>query len=286
MAKSDKGITMKILVTGHEGFIGQNMMKHLADLDHDVEGYEWNDGVLPEVKGFDCVIHLGAISATTERDVEKIMTQNYEFSYRLLMLCNEHGVDMHYASSASVYGNAEQDTELGYSEECPLAPQSPYAWSKYLFDRLVLKSLDRLSIKVYGFRYFNVYGPHEEHKGFQASLYSKWTKNKGPHDLFDVSGEVLRDFVHVEDLCKIHSIFLESPHIESGIYNLAAGNPTNVGRLAALMGSSAGVEFNTVPMPEELKSQYQFSTRANVVKLQMALGHYTFRDIERVSTGL
>lgn len=160
---------MKILITGHEGFIGQNMMTRMRDQGHDVEGYEYN-GKVPDVQGFDQVIHLGAISSTTETDVEKIMSQNYEFSYHLLMACNKHGVNLHYASSASVYGNADPDTEIGYSEECPVAPKSPYAWSKYLFDRLVLKSLPYLTIQVHGMRYFNVYGPGENHKGDQASL--------------------------------------------------------------------------------------------------------------------
>lgn len=270
---------MKILVTGHEGFIGQNMMKWLANQGHEVEGYEWNEGVLPNIEGFDWVVHLGAISSTTERDVEKIMTQNYEFSYRLLMLCNQHKVNMQYASSASVYGDAEPDTELGYSEECPVAPKSPYAWSKYLFDRLVLKSLDQLSIKVQGFRYFNVYGPGEDHKGEQASLWHKWNKGSGPFDIFEGSEEIKRDFIHIDDVCHLQymTMLLQSP---SGIYNVGTGRPVAIGRIAAVYEHLKGKKFNVVPMPDKLKSQYQYYTCANNLKIIKEVMAHAFKQID------
>jgi ADP-L-glycero-D-manno-heptose 6-epimerase len=268
---------MKILITGHRGFIGQNLFNQLAQ-NHTVDGWEWGDSLFPDVIGYDCVVHLGAISATTERDVDKILNQNYEFSYKLLMHCSTHGVDFHYASSASVYGDSEPDTDSGFSELCSPAPMNPYAWSKYLFDRLVMKSIPSMkNIKVYGFRYFNVFGPHEEHKGAQASLWSKWNANPGPHDLFQESDDVYRDFVHVSDVCNIHEMFLDKQP-ESGIYNIGSGKATSIGLTAR---KYKGVEFNVISMPEELKGQYQFFTQANNKKLLDVIGDYTFKEFKQ-----
>lgn len=269
---------MKILITGHRGFIGQNLVNHLSlNEGHEVNGWEWGDSVFPNVQGYDCVIHLGAISATTERDVDKILNQNYEFSYKLLLACSEHGVDLHYASSASVYGNSKPDTVDGFSEECSPAPMNPYAWSKYLFDRLVSKSINHMKIKVYGFRYFNVFGPHEDHKGAQASLWSKWNATTGPHDLFEESDDVYRDFIHVSDICNIHQMFLDIQP-QSGIYNIGSGKSTSIGQTAKRY---RGVKFNTIPMPQELKGQYQFFTQANNKKLLNVIGDYTFEEFKQ-----
>jgi len=97
---------MRILVTGHKGFIGQNLTKALIEQGHFVDGYEWPDR-LPYLYEYDWVIHLGAISTTTETNVEKIMDQNFDFSVKLINLCKEFGVNFQYASSASVYGLKE-----------------------------------------------------------------------------------------------------------------------------------------------------------------------------------
>lgn len=264
---------MKILLTGHKGFIGQNLMMYLFN--HDVDGWEFGDSEFPDVKGYDLVIHLGAISATTERDVDKIMTQNYEFSYKLFVACCQHKVDFHYASSASVYGPGEN----GFSETAPPAPMNPYAWSKYLFDRLVLKTLPSVDINVYGFRYFNVFGPHEEHKGAQASLWSKWTRSSGPHALFEESDRVYRDFIHVDDVCYVHNYFIENPP-QSGIYNVGSGKATCIADAARTF---SGVEFDKVPMPDELKGQYQFYTQADISKLLNVIGEYSFKEFHQDS---
>lgn len=289
---------MKVMVTGCGGYIGSNLVKFLISKEYEVDIWDWefNPEQLPDIdESYDWVFHLGAISSTTEKDVEKIMTQNYEYSYRLLMLCNEKKVNLQYASSASVYGDAEWNTDLGYSEECAPAPKSPYAWSKYLFDRLVLKSIPHLDIKVYGFRYFNVWGDNivddlgsgkdESDKGEQASLWYKWRHTQGPHDLFKESNDIYRDFVHVEDVCAVHWIISHLNELpESGIYNLGSGKKLSIGNIASahLIGNPhLDNVFNEVEMPEELKGQYQYNTQANIVKLMNVLGMYTFTDIEK-----
>ncbi|MCE2518161.1 MAG: NAD-dependent epimerase/dehydratase family protein, partial [Alphaproteobacteria bacterium] len=184
---------MNILVTGHAGFIGQHMMARLTALGHAVEGYEWDEQLFPEVEGLDAVIHLGAISATTYPDLEQIMRQNYDFSVRLLHACIDHQVPFQYASSASVYGQTTHFTEDGV-----LAPQSYYAWTKYLFDRYARDYLDR-GIAVTGLRYFNVFGHSgEEHKGGMSSPYHKFREqavSTGAIKLFRNSDQYLRDFV-------------------------------------------------------------------------------------------
>jgi len=155
---------MKILVTGYKGFIGQNLSQYLISKGHEVEGWEFMENAVPDPSAYDWVIHLGAISDTTCTDVEQIMANNFENSMRLLQACDTMGTNFQYASSASVYGPTTHFTEDG-----PLLPQSPYAWSKYLFDRFVKQHINDFNVIVQGFRYFNVYGPYEDHKGNQAS---------------------------------------------------------------------------------------------------------------------
>jgi ADP-L-glycero-D-manno-heptose 6-epimerase len=252
---------MKILITGYKGFIGQNMVNALKD-DHDLSFYEWGYAP-PEFEGLDWVIHLGAISSTTERDVEKIMRQNHDFSCMLLMACQLNGVNLQYASSASVYG-----LNTDFNEDAPLNPMSPYAWSKYLFDRHV-KSQKFDKIIVQGFRYFNVYGPNEGHKGDQASPYSKFekqAKETGVIKLFEGSENYKRDFVPVETVCEVQKRFLNVK--ESGIWNLGTGRPTSFEDVARMVANKYGAKIEYIPMPDNVKAQYQTYTCADVTKLR------------------
>lgn len=251
---------MKILITGHEGFIGKNLVNHL-ELSHDVFGYEWTIDGLPDVKDFDWVIHLGAISSTTERDIDKIMLQNYEFSKWLYNECNTKRVNFQYASSASVYG-----TNLNFEEDAPKQPQSYYAISKYLFDRWVMNQ--KHNIIVQGFRYFNVYGPHEDHKGNQASPVTKFfkqAKTSGLIKLFENSDQYKRDFIYVGDCCNIHKFMLSTT--QSGIFNIGTGTAVSFQEVANLIAKRFNAKVEYIPMPDELKGQYQEYTCANIEKL-------------------
>lgn len=251
---------MKILITGHKGFIGQNLTLYLQK-DHALFGYEWQETMLPEVEGFDWVIHLGAISSTTERDVDKIMLQNYEFSKWLYNQCNRKGVNLQYASSASVYGPNEQ-----FNEDAPKQPQSPYAWSKYLFDRWVWQQDHNITVQ--GFRYFNVYGPMEDHKRNQASPVTKFTKQAKESKnitLFENSENYKRDFVFVGDVCEAHKQLLENK--TSGLYNIGTGTATSFQHVAEVIAKKYKASITHIPMPENLQGQYQKYTCADITKL-------------------
>lgn len=252
---------MKILITGHQGFIGQNLTLYLQN-EHELFGYEWQEDSLPEVEGFDWVIHVGAVSSTTETNVDKVMLQNYEFSKWLFNQCNSKGVNLQYASSASVYG-----TNKDFNEDAPKQPQSPYAWSKYLFDRWVW-GLPQHNIIVQGLRYFNVYGPLEDHKGNQASPITKFTEQAiktGRIKLFENSDKYLRDFIFVGDVCEIHKQLLENK--TSGLYNTGTGTTTSFKDVAEIIANKHNALITEIPMPEQLKNQYQDYTCADTNKL-------------------
>lgn len=252
---------MKILVTGHKGFIGQNMVRALEG--HELSLYEY-DGTMPSVEGLDWVVHIGAISSTTERDIEKIMTQNYDFSVNLLNDCIKHNVHFQYSSSASVYGLVSD-----FSETSPVDPKTPYAWSKYLFERYTQAM--RTNIRIQGFRYFNVYGPGEDHKGDQASPFHKFAKQEretGKVKVFENSESYSRDFVHVDVICKTHIDFFDVP--ESGIWNVGMGRVMSFMEVAKKFSDN----IETFPMPSILKDSYQKYTCANMTKTHNTLKKY------------
>lgn len=251
---------MKILITGHKGFIGNNLYKYLSAT-HTVDGWEYTAGQMPEIQNYNCVIHLGAISSTTFSDVDQLMLQNYEFSVELINLCNDFNIDFQYASSASVYGNTQN-----FKEDSSLQPQSPYAWSKYLFDRYVKNK--QFNIKVQGFRYFNVYGEGEDHKENQASPYTKFKKQAlttGIIELFENSNQYCRDFVCVNDVCLLHKKMLGVKH--SSIYNVGTGRPVSFETVAKEIAQKYDATIKYIPMPINLKLQYQNYTCADLTLL-------------------
>lgn len=259
---------MKILLTGHRGFIGSHILRALIAKGHDVRTFEWGDDrELLDTSDRDWCIHIGAISSTTERDVDKVMRQNYDFSCSLLNRCMNTGTHFQYASSASVYG---LNTE--FREDSPVDPRTPYAWSKYMFERHALKSqeyADYNNYRIQGFRYFNVYGPQgEEHKGNQASPFAQFARQATEHGeiaVFENSDQYLRDFIPVEMVVDYHLRFLNCP--ASGVFNIGTGQARSFQSVA----ESFGVPIRTVPMPEALKSSYQAYTCADMTKTRSVL---------------
>jgi ADP-L-glycero-D-manno-heptose 6-epimerase len=266
---------MKVLITGHKGFIGQNLVKYIQDnTDWEVRTWEWGDSTYPTVDGNDWVIHLGAISSTTEQDVDKVLKQNLEFSQWLHTACQRMYVNLQYSSSASVYGLGKS-----FSETAPVDPKTPYAWSKYLFERWA--STQPHNRIVQGFRYFNVYGNHEEHKGNQASPISqfRWQAKQGKIKLFHNSGNYLRDFVAVEDICRVHVEYIKRVK-DSGVWNIGTGRAVSFQHVADLISRNNNVPIEYVDMPDILKSSYQQYTCADLTKLEDALGSQRWISIE------
>lgn len=260
---------MKILLTGHRGFIGSNMLKLLREYNYEVTTFEWGDP-LPDVSGHEWVIHMGANSSTTERDIEKIMYQNVDFSIWLLNRCIEHGVDFQYSSSASIYGLRKQN----FTEDAPVDPRNPYAWTKFLVERHIqnLSPKSLKGIRVQGFRYFNVYGPGEDHKKDMASPYHKFTKQyseTGKIKLFENSDKYYRDFVPVEQVCQTHLDFFNVR--ESGVWNVGTGFPKSFLEVALSIAPKEALEF--IPMPDNLRDSYQEYTCADMSKTLNSLQH-------------
>jgi len=256
---------MNILITGHRGFIGKNLWLYFKSKGHNVQGWEWGDTpefLLP--RDLDLVIHCGAISSTTERNAEKLMEKNYKFTTDLIVKCLEQNVNLQYASSASVYGDGKTFRE---TDDC--RPLNGYAWSKYLIDKFVEESISMpLPINIQGFRYFNVYGDWESLKGNQASPISKFKKQATLGEsimLFEDSENYIRDFVCVDDICKVHEQMAEQD--VSGIFNVGTGQAISFQKVGELISKKYNVPINYIPMPGNLKGSYQEFTQANIEKL-------------------
>lgn len=259
---------MKILVTGSSGFIGKNMMAFLSKQpEWQVDGYDYDPEVMPDVRPYDWVIHLGAIADMTETDVDKVLKQNYEFSQQLFNDCNKHGVHLQYASSSSVYGDTKD-----FSETAQCHPQTPYAWSKYLFDRWVFQQEQHVMVQ--GFRYFNVYGKWMGLRGNRANAIHKWreqARKQGYIEVWENAEHIYRDWTYVIDVCRLHLDFMNTV-VGSGIWNVGSGLPHSFLDIAEAIAEQEGVEIRTIPMPDSEKSRFRQKTCADLKHLKATIG--------------
>lgn len=261
---------MTMFVTGHAGFIGQNMVRHLHTLGVPYRTYDPRvDGLMQpdqlDLTDIQWVIHLGAISSTTETDVKKVLDANVTWSIQLFELCEHAHINFQWASSASVYGGASD-----FRETTPCAPLNLYARSKWLLEQYVM--MRKFRVVHQGFRYFNVYGDLESHKGAQASPHTQFTqqaKTTGEIRMFDNSHTSFRDFVHVDQVVHIHELMWDSP--ESGIWNVGTGNSVSFAQVAAQIAHAHDAQVTTIPFPEHLVGVYQYHTCADLTKLNTTL---------------
>lgn len=269
---------MKILVTGYKGFIGSHFTKRFPE----AIGYDPEDGkkeLIKKIGECEAVIHLGAKSSTTEKDIEKVLSNNLDFSMSLLDHCIRKNIPFQYASSASVYGKI-QDGHAA-SEDDPVDPLSPYAWSKYLLEREIRKYCAGLKKyhKVQGFRYFNVYGEGERHKTNMMSPISRFLNqaiNEEEIKVFYNSENFYRDFVYAGDIVNIQTEFLNKVG-ENGVWNIGTGKTTSFQNIAETISIFTGASIEKIPMPDGLEKQYQNWTLSNNDKLFKSIGNYLFR---------
>ena len=290
---------MSIIVTGGAGMIGSNIIKGLNDggknniivvdnlkdgkkfwnlTELDISDYFDKIDFLDKVqnrKGFEnveAVFHEGACSSTTEWDGQYMMENNYEYSKVLLHYCLERKVPFFYASSAATYGDSTVYKEESENEN----PINIYGYSKYLFDQYVHRNETSFESQVVGFRYFNVYGPREQHKGSMASvafhLNNQIQAGENPK-LFEGSGgygngEQRRDFIYVSDAVNINLWMMEHPEV-MGIFNIGTGKSQTFNEVAESVIKYHGKgEIEYIPFPNHLKESYQSFTEADLTKLR------------------
>ncbi len=300
-----------IIVTGGAGMIGSNIVKtlneqghndilvvdHLKDgtkfanlVDLDIADYMDRDDFITQIMAGDdfgpieAIFHEGACSATTEWDGKYMMLNNYEYSKELLHFCLERQIPFLYASSAATYGGRDHDFIEEKQYEGAL---NVYGYSKQQFDNYVRRIWldaeergEKLS-QITGFRYFNVYGPREQHKGSMASvafhLHTQITEGKNPK-LFEGSNIFKRDFVYVGDVCKMNLWFLENS--VSGIFNCGTGNAESFQAVAdAVIKHHGKGEVEIVPFPAHLEGRYQKYTQADLTKVRAAGYNAPFKSV-------
>jgi ADP-L-glycero-D-manno-heptose 6-epimerase len=298
-----------ILVTGGAGFIGSNIVASLAERGEGVIICDWlgqNDkwrniakaeieDVVPPgqiadyLKTLDrpltAVIHMGAISATTEADGDALMANNFRLSKFYWHYCTQHRIPFIYASSAATYGDGSQGfrDDASIDALARLEPLNGYGWSKHLFDRWVVRQLALEAPRPpqwAGLKFFNVYGPNEYHKGGQASVVShlfRQLEAGEPATLFQshhpdyTDGGQLRDFVWVGDCVDVTMWLLDNPEV-NGLFNLGTGAARSFADLARAVFAALEQPENIryIPTPEAIRDKYQYFTEADMKRLRAA----------------
>ena len=220
------------------------------------------------------IFHQGACSNTMEWDADFLYNNNLLYSKELLNFSQKNKTPLIYASSASVYGVGKIFKESVEFED----PINLYAYSKFKFDQLVRQELIKSETQIVGLRYFNVYGPQEQHKGTMASVafhLHNQLKDNEEIKLFEGSegyddGEQRRDFIYVEDVVKVNLWFLKNQKV-SGIFNIGTGKSQTFNEVAhSVINWNKRGKINYIPFPEKLKGAYQSYTQADISKLRKA----------------
>ncbi len=290
---------MRIIVTGGAGFIGSAIVWRLNELGYDDilivdrmdDTDKWKnlvplqfedlvdaDEFLDELDVFDDVdalIHMGACSSTTERDTRYLLKNNYQYTKELLDFAREHEMRFIYASSAATYGDGMAGMNDGTNNLDSLRPLNAYGYSKHLFDQYAHRY--GMFDHIVGLKFFNVFGPNEEHKADMRSLVSKayeQIRSTGKLQLFKSAhpdypdGEFGRDFIYVKDAVDMTLHFLENR--SNGLFNIGSGRMHTWNSLADAIFKALDMPRNVeyVEMPEHLRDRYQYHTKADISSLR------------------
>ena len=318
---------MYTIVTGAAGFIGANLVHALNErgvdnviavdnlqradkfrnlVDCEVADYLDKEDFLAALEAgefdgsIDAILHQGACSDTMESDGRYMMANNYRYSCALLNFCSDQEVPLLYASSASVYGSGSVFREERSFE----SPLNVYGYSKFLFDQIVRRRLAEGAAPLVGLRYFNVYGPREQHKGRMASVafhFFNQFQAEGKVRLFQgcygyADGEQRRDFVYIDDVVRVNMFFLDHPEL-SGIFNLGCGraqsfndvavatvNACRAGRGEAALSleeMKSGGMIEYIEFPAALRGKYQSHTQADIGALRRCGYDGEFATVEQ-----
>jgi ADP-L-glycero-D-manno-heptose 6-epimerase len=319
-------MTQYVVVTGAAGFIGANLVKALNErgiseilavdnlskadkfknlVDCEIDDYLDKQAFLSLVESgrlegaVRAVFHQGACSDSMETDGRYMMENNYRYSCALLQFCQDDEIPLLYASSAMVYGGGAVFRESREHE----APLNVYGYSKFLFDQIVRRMWAERTAQIAGLRYFNVYGPREQHKGRNASVaFHSFNQcmNEGRVKLFKgaegyANGEQLRDFISVEDVVKVNLWFFDHPEM-SGIFNVGTGRRQSFNDVAvAVVNACRAVKgdwmlslaelqsqgiIQYIDFPQALRGKYQSFTQADVSALREAGYDAPFLSVE------
>lgn len=308
-------------VTGGAGFIGSNIVAKLcedptldvvvcdrlreADLGkwRNIAKHPIGDFVAPEDmfdwlekrwRDIEVVVHMGAVSSTTEPDADKIIHSNFTLSRDLFRWCVDRQRRMIYASSAATYGDGAFgfDDDNSFPALTALRPLNTYGWSKALFDIFAVRQAarDYAPPQWVGLKFFNVYGPNEEHKQSMKSVASQiWPHVRDGQgvQLFksyrsDVpDGGQKRDFVYVRDVADVVAWLVANPQV-NGVYNLGSGEARTFEDMARAVFKAAGREpqIDFIPMPPAIRDKYQYFTQANMERLRAAGYAAPFTSLE------
>ncbi|MCE9594682.1 MAG: ADP-glyceromanno-heptose 6-epimerase [Planctomycetes bacterium] len=295
------------IVTGGAGFVGSNLVRGLnrrgiteivivddleqGDKHRNLNSLQFQEFVdyrdflsrlegTPPWQKIDAILHQGACSDTMEKNGRLMLLVNTEYSKKLLAFAAGRCPFL-YASSAALYG----DGDHGFVEEprCEY-PLNVYAFSKFLFDRHVRTVLPTAKSQIVGLRYFNVYGPQENHKGRMASVISKFhhqIRATQKLEIFEGSERFRRDFVWVGDTVDVNLWFLDHPE-RSGIFNCGSGRAESFRTLAdEVKKHYAGARIAEVPFPKDLEGKYQRFTRADLGALRKTGCDVEFSTLEQ-----
>jgi ADP-L-glycero-D-manno-heptose 6-epimerase len=301
-----------IIVTGGAGFIGSNIVKALNErgytkilvvdnltkgekfknlIDCDIYDYQEKDAFFTRIKkreffatSIEAFFHLGACSSTTEWDGHYMMENNYNYSKIMLHYCLARRVPFIYASSASVYGGGSLFKEERHLE----APLNMYGYSKFLFDQYARQFFEFTVSQIVGLRYFNVYGPREQHKGSMASVayhFNQQLPTNKKVKLFKgcdgyANGEQRRDFVYVGDVADVNLWFIDHPN-KSGIFNVGTGRCQSFNDVArAVIDWHGHGKIEYIPFPKHLQGHYQSFTQADITALREVGYDKPFKTVE------